>query len=269
MIQLEELEGRFAEFDEFVVQLTEKREEVYNAFETRKLQLVEARNRRAAALMNAADRILKGIKARVDAMESINDIHGYFASDLMIEKIRDLVDQLQQLGDTVKADDIQSRLKTLREDAVRQLKDRQELFVDGAMIIRFGKHRFSVNAQALDLTTVLRDGQMCLHLTGTNFFEPIEDAELLAARDVWQQEVVSENREVYRGEYLAFQLLHHLSQPQTARGDDVPAMPTCCGTTTGNWRPLSSVSWDRGTTKPTRRASTTTTPHCCCGRCWR
>jgi hypothetical protein len=47
MIQIEELEGRFAEFDEFVAQLTEKREEIYNAFETRKLQLVEARNRRA------------------------------------------------------------------------------------------------------------------------------------------------------------------------------------------------------------------------------
>ena len=61
MIQLEELEGRFAEFDEFVIQLTEKREEIYNAFETRKLSLVEARNKRATALMNAAERILKGI----------------------------------------------------------------------------------------------------------------------------------------------------------------------------------------------------------------
>jgi hypothetical protein len=229
MIQLEELEGRFAEFDEFVVQLTEKRQEVYNAFETRKLQLVEARNRRAGSLMNAAERILKGIKARVDAMESINDIHSYFASDLMIEKIRDLVGQLQQLGDSVKADDIQSRLKTLREDAVRQLKDRQDLFVDGAMIIRFGKHRFSVNVQALDLTTVLRDDRMCLHLTGTNFFEPIDDPELLSARDVWQQEIVSENRDVYRGEYLAFQMLRDLSQPRTQRGDGVPEIDEVLG----------------------------------------
>ncbi|HUG89728.1 MAG TPA: DNA repair ATPase, partial [Planctomycetaceae bacterium] len=47
MIQLEELEGRFAEFDEFVVQLTEKREEVYNAFDSKKLALIEARNKRA------------------------------------------------------------------------------------------------------------------------------------------------------------------------------------------------------------------------------
>ena len=116
------LEGRFAEFDEFVLQLTEKREEIYNAFETRKLSLVEARNKRATTLMAAADRILKGIKTRVDNFESVTEINGYFASDLMIEKIRDIVDELGELDDTVKVDDIQSRMKTIREDAVRQLR---------------------------------------------------------------------------------------------------------------------------------------------------
>ena len=213
MIQLEELEGRFAEFDEFVIQLTEKREEIYNAFETRKLALVEARNKRANALANAADRILKGIKTRVDSFESINDINGYFASDLMIEKVRDIVEQLAELDDTVKVDDIQSRLKTVKEDAIRQLKDRQDLFVEGENIIKLGEHLFSVNVQALDLTTVLRDGEMCLHLTGTNFFEPIRNETLTATRDVWDQEVVSENREVYRAEYLAYQILRSLRQP--------------------------------------------------------
>lgn len=218
MVQIEELEGRFAEFDEFVVQLTDKREEIYNAFETRKVQLVEARNKRANSLMSAADRILKGIKSRVDSMESVTDINGYFASDLMIEKVRDIVAQLGELEDSVKVDDIQSRLKTIHEDAVRQLKDRQELFVDGAMIIKLGKHRFSVNAQQLDLTTILRDGEMCLHLTGTKFFEPIEDEELLATRDVWDQEVVSENRDVYRAEYLAYQLLCALDRDGASIG---------------------------------------------------
>ena len=210
MIQLEELEGRFAEFDEFVVQLTDKREEVYNAFETRKVSLVEERNKRASSLMNAADRILKGVKSRVDSLESVNEINAYFASDLMIEKIRDLVDQLKHLDDSVKVDDVQSRLKTVREDAVRQLKDRQELFVDGENVIKFGKNNFSVNIQSLDLTSVLRDGEMFYHLTGTDFFERIDDEELLATRDVWQQEVISENTEVYRGEYLAYQMFAEL-----------------------------------------------------------
>ncbi len=210
MIQLEELEGRFAEFDEFVVQLTDKREEIYNAFETRKLALVEARNRRATALMNAAERILKGIKTRVDSLESINDINGYFASDLMIEKIRDIVGQLGELDDTVKVDDIQSRLKTIREDAVRQLKDRQDLFVSGENLIQLGKHRFSVNVQQLDLTTVLRDDEMHLHLTGTNFFEVIQDQQLRSLKDIWNQEVISENQHVYRGEFLVARLLENL-----------------------------------------------------------
>lgn len=209
MVQLEELEGRFAEFDEFILQLTEKREEVYNAFENRKLQLVEARNKRANSLMNAAERVLKGIQSRVKSFETVNDINGYFASDLMIEKVRDIVRQLQELDDSVKVDDIQSRLKTVREDAVRQLKDRQELFVDGGNAVRFGRHVFSVNTQTLDLTTVMREGHLHLHLTGTNFFEPIEqfgsDAEEFA--DVTSQEVVSENRNVYRAEYLAWKIL--------------------------------------------------------------
>jgi hypothetical protein len=206
MIQLEELEGRFAEFDEFIIQLTDKREEIYNAFETRKLSLIEARNKRASSLMSAAERILKGIKSRADGMESVNDINSYFAADLMIEKIRDITVQLGELDDSVKVDDIQSRMKTIKEDAVRQLKDRQELFVGGDNVIQLGQHQFSVNVQQLDLTTVLRDGDMQFHLTGTNFFETIEDELLLSTRDVWDQEVISETPQVYRGEYLAYRI---------------------------------------------------------------
>ena len=90
-------------------QLVDKREEIYAAFEGRKQQLVEARNKRATALAQAAERILRGIKTRVDNFRQINEIHGYFASDLMIEKVRDIVGQLDALGDTVKVDDVQSR----------------------------------------------------------------------------------------------------------------------------------------------------------------
>ena len=98
MVQIEELEGRFAEFDEFLVELSAKREEVYSAFDGKKVALVEARNRRAAALMSAADRILKGIETRVRTLESTSDIHSYFAADLMVEKVRDIVDAAGRVG---------------------------------------------------------------------------------------------------------------------------------------------------------------------------
>ncbi len=211
MIQVEELEGRFSEFDEFVEQLTEKREEIYAAFETRKLSIVEGRNKRANSLAKSADRILTGIRSRAEQLKSINEINGYFASDLMIDKVRDIVRQLGELEDTVKVDDIQGRLKSVREDAVRQLKDKQELFVDGQNIIKLGNRQFTVNRQPLDLTTVYRDDALQLHLTGTNFFEVIEDEQLLATKEVWDQDVVSENRDVYRVEYLIFCLLNSLA----------------------------------------------------------
>lgn len=210
MVQLEELEGRFAEFDEFIVELAEKRQEIYSAFENKKLQLQEARGRRASSLQNAAERILGGIRSRVSQMESIEAIHAYFAADLMVEKIRSLTKELTDLDESVKVDDIQSQLKTIREDAVRQLKDRSELFLDGGKTIQFGKFKFATNTQPLDLTTVVKQGAMYYHLSGTNYMRPVPPQELEFDDALLSQEVISENRSVYRGEYLATQIYNEL-----------------------------------------------------------
>lgn len=210
MVQVEELEGKFAEFEAFIEQLAEKREEIYNAFEARRLQLVEGRNKRAAALAAAADRILRGIRSRAGKFDNVNDINGYFAGDIMIEKVREIVNQLKALDDTVKADDVQSQLKTIREETVRQLKDRQDLYGEDGQSIALGNHRFSVNAQNLALTIVAREDRQYYHLTGTNFFEEIEEPDFLATQPVWDLEAPSETRAVYRAEYLAFKLLQSL-----------------------------------------------------------
>ncbi|PCJ58806.1 MAG: AAA family ATPase [Planctomycetota bacterium] len=210
MVQIEELEGKFSEFDEFIITLTDKREEVLNAFETKKVTLQDARNKKATSLLKAADRILNGIKHRASQFTEINEINGYFASDLMIEKSRDIIAKLSDLGDMVKSDDLQSRLKSLQEETVRQLKDRKELFVDGENIIRLGKHNFTTNTQELDLSIVQKDDEMFFHLAGTNYFEEVTDEAFLKTREVWSQDIVSENTEVYKGEYLVFKFLEEL-----------------------------------------------------------
>ncbi|MBN8246342.1 MAG: ATP-binding protein, partial [Verrucomicrobia bacterium] len=208
-VQLEEMEGTFAGFDEYTVTLSERRTEFYEAFEQRKIALVEQRQQRAGALLTAAERILKVIQNRLAGFKTLEEIHTYMASDLMTAKVRETIGQLLALGDSVKADDLQGRLKTVQQDAVRQLKDRQDLFVDGTAVIQLGKHRFNVNTQPLDLTIVQRDGQPHFHLTSTQYFDPITDEAYLATRQVWDQEVVSENTGVYRAEYLAWQLLRY------------------------------------------------------------
>jgi hypothetical protein len=207
MVQVEELEGRFAEFDEDIEELGGKREEIYEAFEGRKQSLLEQRNRRAGTLVKSAERILSGVQHRVSKLEDINDINGYFAGDLMIDKLRDIIAQLGELGDSVKADDVQTRLNTLRDDSVRQLKDRKELFVDGGAVIQFGRHKFSVNEQELELSIIPHDDKMCFHLSGTDFFEPVRNEEFLATREIWGQEIISENADVYRAEWLVYQML--------------------------------------------------------------
>ncbi|HWN96015.1 MAG TPA: DNA repair ATPase, partial [Methylomirabilota bacterium] len=209
-VQIEELEGAFADFEEYIVQLAEKRTSIYEVFEQRKMALVEQRNRKSSALMTAAERILKVIQNRLAGFKSVEEINTYMASDLMIAKVREIIGQLMALEDSVKADDLQGRLKGAQQEAVRQLKDRLELFVDGQQVIQLGKHRFNINTQPLDLTVVNRDGVPFLHLTSTKFFEPIKDEAFLATREVWDQEVVSENAEVYRGEYLAYRLLQRM-----------------------------------------------------------
>ncbi|KAF0173858.1 MAG: hypothetical protein FD161_3726 [Limisphaerales bacterium] len=212
-VQIEELEGAFADFEEYTVQLAEKRTSLYEAFEQRKVALVEQRNRRAAALLTAAERILKVIQNRLAGMDSVEAIHTYMASDLMIAKVREHVAQLLALGDSVKADDLQGRLKSVQQEAVRQLKDRQELFTGGPNVITLGRHQFNTNTQPLELTVVNRDGVQHVHLTSTKYFEPVTDEAFLATKDVWDQEVISENAQVYRAEFLAWQLLKACGAP--------------------------------------------------------
>lgn len=212
MVQLEELEGKFVEFDEFIIKIAEKREEVYTAFENRKNSLKEARNNRTLALQKAADRILNGIQTRVKNIKSLDEINGFFAGDLMIDKVRDLINQLNDLEDSNKANLVQTKLKSLKEETIRQFRDREDLFVDGENIIQLGKHKFSVNVQALDLTIVQEQGSLFFHLTGTDFFSKIKDPAFEETKSVWTQALISETEKVYRSEFLAYALFQSMDR---------------------------------------------------------
>ncbi len=211
MVRIEELEGRFGEFEGFAEELIRRREETQAAFDTRRQSLVEARNRRSQALAQAADRVLTSVRNRLASFATAEEAHSYLATDAMAAKARDLIEDLRALGDSVRADEIATRFKTLREEAVKQIRDKAELFVEGGDLIQLGQHRFTVNRQPLELTMLARDGGLSFHLTGTRFYEPVRDAELDALRDVWELDSVAETRQVYRAEYLAHLLVEQLA----------------------------------------------------------
>ncbi|MCK4708267.1 MAG: DNA repair protein, partial [Gammaproteobacteria bacterium] len=207
LAQLEELESRFSEHDEFLSDILTKREQVYESFESHKQALLDDRQRRIQNLSNAADRILQGVLRRTERFTDPDEINTFFASDAMVAKCRDLSAQLRELGDTVRSDDIDSRLKFAKDQSVRSQRDKQDIFEDGGSIIKLGRHRFSVNTQAVDLTIVPKQDELALHLTGTDYFDVIQDQQLIQLQSYWEQAFISETNEVYRAEYLAASIL--------------------------------------------------------------
>src|SRR5699024_7095752 len=123
-------------------------------------------------------------------------LNTYFASDGLVQKVRAIAKNLQAMGFSVKADDIDARLKAIQVESYKSLKDKSDLFEDGGQIIKLGKHRFSVNTQPLDLTLLSRqqsDGKrvLNLHLTGTDYYEVLNNAELNALRPYWDINIAS------------------------------------------------------------------------------
>ncbi|MGP4953738.1 hypothetical protein ACTXGO_16320, partial [Psychrobacter sp. T6-1] len=114
---------------------------------------------------------------------------------------------------------IDARLKAIQIESYKSLKDKSDLFEEGGQIIKLGKHRFSVNTQPLDLTLLSRqqnDGKrvLNLHLTGTDYYEVLDNAELNALRPYWDISIASESDTVYRGEYLAYSIIESAKNNQ-------------------------------------------------------
>ncbi|ARU06608.1 DNA repair protein [Comamonas serinivorans] len=202
LAQLEEIEARFSEQEDFLADIATQRETVYEALSARRQSLVEAQQRRAKALGDAAARVLDGIPRRIASFTDLAQVHSYFASDPMLGKLREQLVELRKLGADVAADDIDTRLKTARDQAVRAVRDQRELSAGGEGI-KLGTHTFTVNRQPLDLTLVGHGDGLAWQITGTDYLAPVSDTRLEALRPFWQQALVSENAQLARAEYLA------------------------------------------------------------------
>ncbi len=158
--------------------------------------------------LDAARRILDSLQRRTARFTQAEELNAFFAADPLIPQLRELAERLRELKDSVKADDVEARLKAARDQAVRALRDKSELFEEGGDVIRLGpRHRFSVNTQELDLTLMPRGDALYLHLTGTDFLEPLQDPRLDELREFWQVNLESESETLYRAEYLAGEVL--------------------------------------------------------------
>ncbi|MEO3805601.1 DNA repair ATPase [Nonomuraea sp. B1E8] len=212
MLQLENLESRFGEFDDFAAQLSAKRDDVYEAFSSRKQTQLDELARRADRIFASAERVLASVTRRLGSLSSLDEVNTYFATDPMVAKVRSVADELRALGDAVRAEELDGRVKSAQQEAARSLRDRLDLFSDGGETLRLGHHRFAVNTQPIDLTLVphVERGDdrtsMYFAITGTDYRAPVPES-FADTRPFWDQLLVSETPDVYRAEHLAASLL--------------------------------------------------------------
>ncbi|WP_229858946.1 DNA repair ATPase, partial [Streptomyces anandii] len=222
LVQLENLESRFAEFDDFLDRLAARRTEVYDAFAARKQTLLDARARRAGQLTASAGRVLETIVRRSAALADTEAVSTFFASDPLVAKVRRTAEELRRLGDPVRAEELDGRLRAAREEAARALRDRTDLYADGGRTIRLGGHRFAVTTQPLDLTLVPHGDGLAFALTGTDYRAPVTDPDFAATRPYWDRHLPSESPEVYRAEHLAARLLREHGPAALGQARDLP-----------------------------------------------
>ncbi|MCH0562869.1 DNA repair ATPase [Streptomyces sp. MUM 2J] len=224
LARVETLESRFAEFDGFLTELADRRTEVHEAFSARKQSLVDARARRAEQLAALAGRVLDTVTRRAAALADADAVSTYFASDPMVAKVRRTAGELRELGDVVRAEELDGLLKAAQQEAVRTLRDRTDLFADGGRTLRLGGHRFAVTTEPLDLTLVPHGDGLAFAVTGTDYRAPVTDPGFADTRPYRDRHLVSESPAVYRAEHLAARLLRSHGPAALAATDDLPAL---------------------------------------------
>ncbi|WP_416484546.1 DNA repair ATPase [Streptomyces sp. CL12] len=224
LARLEGLDGRFAEFDDFLTELAGRRTEIYEAFAARKQSLADVRARRAEQLAVSAGRMLETVSRRAAGLADADAVTAYFASDPLVAKIVRTAGELRDLGDSVRAEELDGRLKAARQEAARALRDRGDLYADDGRTLLLGGHRFAVNTQPLDLALVPAADGLALAVTGTDYRAPVTDPDLVSMRPYWDRHLPSESPEVYRAEHLAARLLAEHGPAALAAADDLPGL---------------------------------------------
>ncbi|MFG2934578.1 DNA repair ATPase [Streptomyces sp. NPDC048282] len=219
LVHIEDLESRFAESDDFLGTLADKRDEVHEAFAARKQSLADARARRAERLADSAARVLGTVTRRAATLADTDAVTTYFSSDPLPAKIRRAIGELRELGDQVRAEELDGRLKAARQEALRALRDRGDLYADDGRTLRLGTHRFAVHTQPLELTLVPHGDGLAFAVTGTDYRAPVTDPDFAATRPYWDRPLPSESPAVYRAEHLASRLLDEHGPVALAEAD--------------------------------------------------
>lgn len=211
LLFLDQVESSFSGEVLIVQQIVEKRNEITQAYNAKKEILQDERNKNIVNLEDIAYRLLKGISLKIKSFKSREEIRAFFKGDQdgnsPIEQLNDILEKLRtEYEEGGKSEIIQTKLKNLQQETLRQLKDDLEIYSDNGNVLKLGNYEFGVNKQPLNLTMVNRDNELFFHLTGTGYYEKIENEELLSLKEKGDRALISESLNVCRSTYMAYKV---------------------------------------------------------------
>ncbi len=210
--QFEKLELRFAESDEYLDQVRSKCSDALQSLETKKESLQSEIQSKIQRLADSADVSIQSVEAKVNSFDSIEQVHTFFQSNILVERLMTNLSRIVDMGDSVLADSYKLKIKMLRAEAITSTRDRAELFEKGGSIIKLGKHRFSVNTRNPEFSIVDSAGAPIAVVSSTSFKQALNDDRFDSLSDYFGRTVPTESDVVYRGSYLAFLVIKHIKE---------------------------------------------------------
>ncbi len=212
--ECETLDARFGDVTEFAIAIADKRDEIYAALTTRREVLASAWAAKVDRLVGTAQRALAAVAERAARSADLDAFETFFATDSLVAKVNRSAEELRDLGEAGRADELAVALADARATARRVVIDHAELFdADGS--VRIGSHRFGLNTTPFDLHLAPTatngidgaDGRgLELRLTGTDLVDPLAPDEVAAIGPAATQVHPSETPTVPRAVFLAFEL---------------------------------------------------------------
>lgn len=207
---IQNLESRFSHIgdENFSKAIEDQKNDIVSAFAAHKKNLRNKLQEKVGNLKKAVDVSLKTISNKADKAFSLNEISTLFLTDGVILRANTMIDEIASYGDVTIAEELKGQINQLRKKAIKRVRDDSDLFEDHGNILKLGNHKFSVNKKPFEIVLIKNNGKIYSHVETTKYYKEIPLIESHKdIYDVWDYDVISENKELYRSEFLAYSML--------------------------------------------------------------
>lgn len=207
---IQNLESRFSHIgdENFSKAIEDQKNDIISAFAAHKKNLRNKLQEKVSNLKKAIDVSLKTISNKADKVFSLNEISTLFLTDGVISRTNSMIEEISSYGDVTTAEELKGQLNQIKKKAIKRVRDDSALFEDQGNILKLGDHKFSVNKKPFEIVLIKNNGKIYSHVETTKYYKEIPLTEKQSkVYDVWDYDVISENKDLYRSEFLAYSML--------------------------------------------------------------